>query len=191
MSVHMGHVPAKGGQFLFQMTTDSLIHNKICDLLWERDHLGKMVLLNKTFLSWQYVHLTFYGCSYEYTSLVSVYSHKYRADYTTEHYMVHATCYTLQTKVPNGPLSHSWPHLIANLGAMIILMSWPSYRLSLCVVPCQLHSSSRRSWMASWWSHRDACSSEQHTCNDEQITLNVLCIIMTTHCCHMYCAYTV
>ena len=37
-------------------------------------------------------------------------------DYTTVtvHYkvMVHITYYILQTKVPNGPFSHSWSHII-------------------------------------------------------------------------------
>ena len=39
--------------------------------------------------------------------LVSVYSHKHRADYTTVHYMVHTTHYTLQTKSPKWSL-FSW-----------------------------------------------------------------------------------
>ena len=30
--------------------------------------------------------------------LVSIYSHKHRMDYTTVHYMVHATWYTVQTE---------------------------------------------------------------------------------------------
>ena len=52
--------------------------------------------------------------------LVSVCSYKHRMDYTTVHYMVHSTCYTLQTKslfshiswsqlfIKKYDLSHSW-----------------------------------------------------------------------------------
>ena len=42
--------------------------------------------------------------------LVSVYRHKQKADYTdmTVHYTLHTTSYIQQTKIPNGPFSHSW-----------------------------------------------------------------------------------
>ena len=65
----------------------------------KKDYLGTMVVQNIINFYHDNVQLTFYKCSCEYTC-ISVHSHKHRVDYTTVHYMVHTTCYTLQAESP-------------------------------------------------------------------------------------------
>ena len=55
--------------------------------------------------------------------LGSVYNHKHRADYTTIHYMVHATRYTLQTQSPKWFLfSYILAKMLLSISTGIILV---------------------------------------------------------------------
>ena len=63
--------------------------------------------------------------------LVSVCSHKHRADYTTVHYIVqHATLY--KQEVPNGPFSHRWSHIMVLKMVNVQLVNCVSF-ISVCV----------------------------------------------------------
>ena len=82
----------------------------LCDLLWEKGPSREDGSMKQNqFLLWQ-CPMYFLQISLWVAILVSVYSHKHRADYTTVHYMVHTTCslHIRNKKSLNDPFSHSW-----------------------------------------------------------------------------------